>query len=195
MSGGRLYDAPLVSLGGARDDGLRRQHPARLANISPLVIVFVSGFITAKIGPSEPCSSSCSSPDLGDPGGGPQRHRREVAIFFLPAFAAGFFPPAFAGSLAHRPAHAAQPGSALARLSRSSSAEVCCPRLLATWTGVQLQSGDHHHRSGCGDRFQRRLLRPSLEGARARLLDGLGTSQACAAVRRGAASPHSLVVD
>ena len=68
-----------------------------LANISPLVMVFVSGYITARIGPKRTMAlflfltgiaailvGSLSGPGL------------IVAIFFMPAFAVGFFPPAFA---------------------------------------------------------------------------------------------------
>jgi NNP family nitrate/nitrite transporter-like MFS transporter len=68
-----------------------------LANISPLVIVFVSGFITAKIGPKRTMFlflfftgiSAILVGVLSDTA-------VKVAIFFMPAFAAGFFPPAFA---------------------------------------------------------------------------------------------------
>lgn len=68
-----------------------------LANISPLVVVFISGMITARIGAKRTMFvflflAGLAAVLVGSLSG----IGLKVAVFFMPAFAAGFFPAAFA---------------------------------------------------------------------------------------------------
>jgi NNP family nitrate/nitrite transporter-like MFS transporter len=68
-----------------------------LANIPPLVMVFLSGYVTGRIGPKRTMAlflflTGIAAILVGSLSGAGLK----VAIFFLPAFAVCFFPPAFA---------------------------------------------------------------------------------------------------
>jgi NNP family nitrate/nitrite transporter-like MFS transporter len=68
-----------------------------LANLSPWVMVFVSGYVTGRIGPRRTMTlflflTGIATIFVGGLSGTPLK----VAIFFMPAFAVCFFPPAFA---------------------------------------------------------------------------------------------------
>jgi NNP family nitrate/nitrite transporter-like MFS transporter len=68
-----------------------------LANIPPLVVVFISGYVTGRIGPKRTMTlflflTGIAAIFVGSLTG----TTLKVAIFFMPAFAVGFFPPAFA---------------------------------------------------------------------------------------------------